>query len=365
MTRFSARLLLPICLLAGCAPPDTRSSRSQTMLDTAETQSALFDTCAWMGWYGDGECDEYCLEPDPDCGPPPLGPKPSGSPTVFPIVLAHGFNAGRGGFWGFYHVREALEADGHVVYLAEVPPFASTADRAVSLGRQIDWLLGQTGARRVNIVAHSMGGLDSRYLVTTLGYHDRVASITTISTPHRGSPVADTVLAALPRLFDPIVDYLATLWGRTYNDVRRGADVRQALLALATETVRRFNLATPDHAQVFYQSWAGVSSVGGLHNASDRVACEGVLLGDGRVADRMNPLLVPGAAVIAGGVKLIPNDGMVAVASAKWGWFRGCIPADHLDEVGQIENDEPDADTGFDHIRFYRNLAFELAEFGY
>ena len=67
MTRFGARLLLPICLLAGCAPPDTRSSRSETMLDTAETQSALFDTCAWMGWYGDGECDEYCLEPDPDC----------------------------------------------------------------------------------------------------------------------------------------------------------------------------------------------------------------------------------------------------------------------------------------------------------
>lgn len=51
--------------------------------------------------------------------------------------------------------------------------------------------------------------------------------------------------------------------------------------------------------------------------------------------------------------------------SAKLGLFRGCIPADHLDEVGQVNDMGVNANTGFDHIRFYRNVAFELAELGY
>jgi triacylglycerol lipase len=45
--------------------------------------------------------------------------------------------------------------------------------------------------------------------------------------------------------------------------------------------------------------------------------------------------------------------------------FRGCIPADHLDEVGQPRRDVPDVRTGFDHLRFYRNVAYELASRGF
>jgi triacylglycerol lipase len=53
------------------------------------------------------------------------------------------------------------------------------------------------------------------------------------------------------------------------------------------------------------------------------------------------------------------------VESAKWGKFRGCIPADHLDQVGQINDRRPDRHTGFDFVRFYRNIAFDLAARGY
>lgn len=51
----------------------------------------------------------------------------------------------------------------------------------------------------------------------------------------------------------------------------------------------------------------------------------------------------------------------MTVTSARWGRFRGCIPADHLDEVGQVSNDRSDNRTGFDHLRFFRDLAYELA----
>jgi triacylglycerol lipase len=80
--------------------------------------------------------------------------------------------------------------------------------------------------------------------------------------------------------------------------------------------------------------------------------------------DHMSKLLWPSAALVAGN-SLTLNDGMVTVDHAKWGEFRGCIPADHLDQVGQIKHDDADDSTGFDHIRFYRNLAFDLAILGF
>ncbi len=58
-----------------------------------------------------------------------------------------------------------------------------------------------------------------------------------------------------------------------------------------------------------------------------------------------------------------PNDGMATLESSKWdaAKFQGCIPADHLDEVGE-GMEGPDKWTGFDHVRFYRNVAFGLAK---
>lgn len=320
------------------------------------------DVCAVRAWYDDGACDWFCPAPDPDCIGRALGPDPAGAPTRYPIVLMHGFNAGREGGWSFYRVEDALRGDGHTVYTAEVPPFAPVAERARALAPQIDRLLRDTGAAKVNLVAHSMGGLDARYYTAALA-PDAVASVTTISTPHRGSRVADAGLGLIPGIADDALDFLAALWGRTYNEVAADADVRAALTALSSDEAERFNAEVADVPGVDYQSWAGVSSVLGVANPFDEGACEFAILGGGENADRMNAQLVPGAALLAG-VRFTPNDGMSTVASAKWGRFRGCIPADHFDEVGQPEHDRPDPHTGFDHVRFYRNLAFELAAAG-
>lgn len=88
----------------------------------------------------------------------------------------------------------------------------------------------------------------------------------------------------------------------------------------------------------------------------DVLAAEPYFLGFGN--DRMSPMLVPISAV-EGGI----NDGVVSVQSATWGRMRGCIPADHLDQV-------KDAGgalwiTGYDSGRFLRNIAFELSKRGY
>ena len=293
-----------------------------------------------------------------------LGPIPKGEPTRHPIVLLHGFNASTK-FWGFYDVADELAEDGHVVFETTVPPYNSVDVRAAVLAAQIDEILAQ-GFEKVNIVAHSMGGLDARYLVSSLGYGDRVASITTISTPHRGAPIADKSLAILDGLAvnDDVLNKFAAALGENFSALSAESDLRAAFVSLSEANAPDFNDVNVDASGVYYQSWAGVSSALGVKNPRDMPACEQVILGDGKVADKMDPLVTPIAAITHKG-EFLPNDGLVSVESAKWGEFRGCVPADHLDEVGGIKDERADTRTGFDHRRFYRNLSFELAEFGF
>jgi triacylglycerol lipase len=69
-------------------------------------------------------------------------------------------------------------------------------------------------------------------------------------------------------------------------------------------------------------------------------------------------LLAATASIISNNVSPPPtNDGLVTVGSARYGTFLGCIPADHLDEIGQIGGQNPGAGNPFDHVQFYRDLA--------
>src|SRR5262245_6237851 len=182
----------------------------------------------------------------------PLGPEPAGDPTRYPIVLAHGFDASPTNRWAFNGVAEALRADGHRVHVAMVPPYDSPEVRAASLAKHVDEALGEFGVERVNIVAHSMGGLDSRVLASPdgLAYGDRVASVTTISSPHRGTAVADTALALLPESADDAINALASAWGLTYNELAGDSHVRAAMEALAEANADAFAAAYPDDASV-------------------------------------------------------------------------------------------------------------------
>lgn len=306
--------------------------------------------------------------------------------TLYPIVLHHGFNASTTNSWSFYEVKEALERDGQFVVLTEVEPFAGVAKRATSLATQVDNARRSFCAvrrpgdaacvaeTRVNLVAHSMGGLDARYLVSVLGYGDRIASLTTISSPHRGTAVADYALKVLPDSEShagTALNALMKAFGKTFtqDDLAEGSDVRAAMTSLAESNAGAFARTTPNDARVYYQSWAGVSrGVGGRRtvDAQKRVldACNGTYFGNVARADFMDASLTAGSSLV-GRFGDVVQDGMVTVASAKWGNFRGCFPADHLDEVGQKKKKEADPYTLFEHRVFYRNLATDLAKRGF
>jgi len=300
---------------------------------------------------------------------------PSGVPADYPIVLVHGFNASpeRNGFGP--EVVAALCGDGHAVFAPALPPFASVETRSQALAEAVDAALAGAAddcgvtpdapPAKVNLIAHSMGGLDARFLVASLGYGDRVATVTTISTPHRGSAMADMSLGLLGAIDDDALRdfaaYLARPLGSDPGEL--DPDMRAAFTALAEATAFDFNLANPDDDRVDYESWAGLSNVAGVANPQDLPACEFKmsLFPASLARHKMHILLKAIAFVVAHRLDLRPNDGLVQVESAKWGTFRGCLPADHMDEVGAADVSL----TPFDYIRFLRNRAFELADRGF
>lgn len=157
-----------------------------------------------------------------------------------PIVLAHGFLGfdelaliGRRHHY-FRRIPDQLTKMGIAVYRPRVAGSASIAARAAALANQVRALPD----RRVNLIAHSMGGLDARYAIAKLGLADRVTSLTTLGTPHQGTPLADLgtdVLARKLRL----------------SALRKVFDI-EAFWDLTTAAMEAFNREVPDVPGVAY-----------------------------------------------------------------------------------------------------------------
>src|SRR5687768_11501471 len=123
------------------------------------------------------------------------------TPPPLPVVLHHGLFGGYEPVgvgklrWAYFQgIDKALRKAGHRLVVTKVHPTGGIATRAAQLKAAMEKGLAELngdGRGKVIIVAHSMGGLDARYMVHQLGMADRVAALLTITTPHRGSPYAD------------------------------------------------------------------------------------------------------------------------------------------------------------------------------
>lgn len=169
-----------------------------------------------------------------------------------PVVLCHGFAGWRGseGLAYFRGVQEHLEDKGVIVMATKVPPFASIHARASLLALQVEEFVGELRKEfgpevRVNLVAHSMAGLDARAACHLLS-HQEIASITTISTPHRGSELA---------LVLPGISFLSDLLG---VDVGAYGDLSPA-------SMLSFDSQYPDVPHVQYFCVAGAQRVSPAH----------------------------------------------------------------------------------------------------
>jgi triacylglycerol lipase len=130
--------------------------------------------------------------------------------TPFPTLLLHGYSQNAGNWFIF---RGLLRKEGvnQVSHLTLSPMFASIEHHALRLSKQVDEMCAQSGAPRVNIIAHSMGGLVSRWYIQELGGAPKVAMLVTLGTPHHGTLSAYIGIGANAREMRPGSALLTTL----------------------------------------------------------------------------------------------------------------------------------------------------------
>ncbi len=177
--------------------------------------------------------------------------------TKYPLLLVHGvffrdfdhFN-----YWG--RIPAELKKNGATIYYGEHNSAAAVADSALELEKRIREIAKQTGCGKVNIIAHSKGGLDSRAAISTTSAGKYVASLTTINTPHRGCEFADYLLAEIPEKQQQAI-------AKQYNTVAaklgdKNPDFLAAVYDLTSEKCRERNEIIFDDPDVFYQSVGSV-----------------------------------------------------------------------------------------------------------
>lgn len=261
--------------------------------------------------------------------------------TKYPIVLLHGigfrdfkyFN-----YWG--RIPKELVRNGATVYYGHQNAWGTIEDNAKTIRETIEKVLAENHCDKVNLIAHSKGGLDARYLISGLHMEEKIASLTTMSTPHRGSEL----LNLLEKLPDGIYHFIASLFDKSYQKVGdRNPDCYHSSRQLSPAFCAEFNESYKDAEGVYYQSYASVVT----HT-----------FGDGL-------LWIPNLLMYFLGAP--KNDGLVSVESAKWGNFRevfvstGRRGISHGDMIDLKREDY----IGFHVIEAYIKIVAELKEMGY
>lgn len=194
-------------------------------------------------------------------------------------------------------ITEALQANGCEVITASVPASGSIEERAAKLGQDI---ATKANGKSVNIIAHSMGGLDSRYMISQLQPENvTVLSLTTVATPHRGSAFADYCFDIVGPKHLP---YLYKLVEATGLGTGAFSQLTRKYM------LENFNPKTPDDPTVQYFSYGAVAHPG-IFSAFRQPH---------RIMNKMEG----------------PNDGLVSIDSARWGTYKGTlVGVSHLDLI--------------------------------
>ena len=177
--------------------------------------------------------------------------------TKYPLVLVHGvffrdsklFN-----YWG--RIPRTLKLHGATIYYGEHPSALTVKESARELASRIKLIADRSGCEKVNIIAHSKGGLDCRYAISEFGLAPYVASITTVNTPHRGCLFAERLLHAIP---ESIKNKVATVYNTTLTALGdENPDFLAAIGDLTAEACQERNELLTFPEGIFAQSIGSV-----------------------------------------------------------------------------------------------------------
>ncbi len=262
--------------------------------------------------------------------------------TRYPMLLVHGvfFRDSRFfNYWG--RVPNSLKRNGATLFYGEQKSADSVENSARQLADKIEKIVAETGCEKVNIIAHSKGGLDSRYAISCLDCADKVASLTTINTPHEGCAFAEYLLNKAP---EKVQNTLAN----SYNTALRktgeeGADFLKAVESLTVSQCKALDEKMPDMDNVFYQSVASCVKKSANGQFPLNFSYHLVNYFDG------------------------PNDGLVSLDSQKrWGCYAVLTPEGNrgITHGDVIDLNRENIDK-FDVREFYVGLVSDLKNKGY
>lgn len=253
--------------------------------------------------------------------------------SKYPIILVHGIVIKDFKFFrAFGRIEKMLRAEGFDVYTAATDGFGAIETNAQQLKDYVDKIMSTRNVDKINLIAHSKGGLDSRYMIEHLD-GSCVASLTTLCTPHKGSPVASRILR-LPKWLARFVAFWINLWYKILGDKHPDA------------------LKTCEQLQVTQQSAA---------ETPDGIYCQSY----STTLKRSRDDFVMGIPLwFYRHLDAVSSDGLVSAESAKYGEYKGdCI--DESISHSQIIDFMPSKRKRERIHAFYLQLCNDLVERGF
>lgn len=269
--------------------------------------------------------------------------------TKYPVLLVHGmgfrdrkiFN-----YWG--RIPRELEKRGCRIFYGNQDANATVHDNAVMIKKSLEYSLEKSGSDKVNIIAHSKGGIDSRYMISTLGEYKKVASLSTVDSPHNGSETVD-FLMKFPDILVKTTGRITDLFMYIQGD--RAPDSYRVFHELTTDYMKKFNAENPDISGVYYQSFGF------------------------RMKSPFSDLIMAFPYSVIKHIEHADTDGLLTERAMRWTNFRGmytspekrgishCDATDLRRRAFSKNNPSNDFEVS-DIVDFYINLVSELREKG-
>ena len=261
--------------------------------------------------------------------------------TKYPILLVHGLflrDSKYLNYWG--RIPRELKNNGATIYYGEHQSALAVADSAQELSDRIKKIVEETGCEKLNIIAHSKGGLDCRYAISEMGMGQYIASLTTVSTPHRGCLFADRLLYSAPRRLKERIAKMYNNTMKKFGDTN--PDFMAAVNDLTAMACAEFNMDWTVPDGIYCQSVGSRLNKAAGGRFPMNLAYQFVTYFDG------------------------DNDGLVGEFSFKWGenyqliTVTGKRGVSHSDMIDMNRENIKD----FDVREFYVQLVHDLKEKG-